>query len=169
MLARSKWRLVKLMIGAFLIYLAVDYFYFGRETDVSNENEVRPWIHREFELQQEAYLYRLRGGKRTYVDIPANDSTLRESISVFNERPEQFPLIHGTHDWIRPLAAGTRFRIVRAYLFARPAVGPHFHIEAEILPVSRQNPKVHLNRFFYTQTYPPAILRPISTRLEQIN
>ena len=148
MLARLKWcqRPVKLMVVAFiiafLVYLAADYFYFGRETDVRNESEVRPWIHREFELKQEAYLYRFRGGKRTYVDIPANDSTLRNSVSVFNERPERFPLIHGTHDWIRPLAPGTRFRIVRAYLFARPAVGPHFHIEAELLPVSRQNPKV---------------------------
>lgn len=119
-------------------YFALDYFYFsGWKTNISDDPAIKPWINREFELQQEAFLYKYEGESEIYINVPIFSSRLCNCIEYFERNPKQ-PR-NGSDYWLYRVDPGTKLRITRVYQFTKPAVGPSVKIEVQLYPPENRN------------------------------
>lgn len=172
MLGRSRFRrfFVKTAFFVFAVYLVAHYFYFaGWKRDISHDAAIKPWINTEFELKQEVFMFRYRGGADIYFDITGNNSDLATSVERFKENPDYFQYGYGAHDWICPLKSGTRLRITKVYLFEQPLVGRFLEIEVMPLLADKQDLRLLAYFAFRKEVYPPTIIGPKPNILEQVD
>lgn len=135
----------RVIIGL-IVFIVAFWFIFlsDRQIDLKNDEAIKKWIGKEFQVKEGVFLYKCSDSKKLNIDIPGRNSGIPASIEAYYEDTKAWPSRDrnshktgqrgSTHfSWIEPLVGGTHLRISRIYRFIRPAVGDILIIEVEIL------------------------------------